>query len=96
MKYKAKPRQPPQTQGESWDVHGRYSDYLGAKLLKDAIQLNSDHLNVKIHAVNGQFLVKTRPKPIKIDADTKKERKKFRKNKQKKQKARQEPYYDME
>ena len=81
MGYQFKEEQPPQAPGALWDISGRYVDYEGARLLKEAILLNSDHLDVKIHRVDTKFVVKTREKKVEDLPETTKTKKKYRKNK---------------
>ena len=81
MGYRFKEKQPPQEQGPLWDISGRYTDYEGARLLKEALLLNSGHLDVKIHVVSEKFVVKTREKKVEDLPEITKTKKKYRKNK---------------
>jgi len=62
--YGRKQNNPPEPEGTRWDISGRQDTYEGATALKEAIQINSDHLDVKVHKVKGQFVIKTREKPL--------------------------------
>ena len=64
MVYGTKQNKPPEEEGPRWDISGRQDTYEGATALKEAIQINSDHLDVKVHKVKGQFVIKTREKPL--------------------------------
>lgn len=64
MVYGRKENNPPEEEGTRWDVSGRQDTYEGATALKEAIEINSDHLDVKVHKVKGQFVIKTREKPL--------------------------------
>jgi hypothetical protein len=63
LTYGRKEHNPPEEEGLRWDISGRQETFAGAAALKEAIEINSDHLNVKIHKVKGQFVIKTREKP---------------------------------
>lgn len=86
MTYKNREKAPSDEEGPRWDISGRQETYEGAVALKETIEINSDHLNVKIHKVKGQFVIKTREKPPEdIPSDTRpKPRNKKRRKKRKK------------
>jgi len=84
--YGRRQNNPPEEEGARWDISGRQDTYEGATALKEAIQINSDHLNVKVHKVKGQFVIKTREKPLDeqaTNASAKSEKKKKRRQRRK-------------